>query len=92
MVSFGHRGDIIGQAFLYYNNDEAGLYFFSIFEQFRKNGFAKKALLCLYERISKKSITRLSLQSTRQAKNLYSQLGFKMEDKIFVYKKMIYEK
>jgi ribosomal protein S18 acetylase RimI-like enzyme len=91
MVSFSHHGDIIGQAFLYYNNVEAGLYFFSIFEQFRRNGFAKKALLCLFDRISKKGITRFSLQSTRQAKNLYGQIGFKMEDKIFVYKKMIYE-
>ena len=91
MVSFSHRGEIIGQALLYYNNVEAGLYFFSIFEQFRRNGFAKKALLCLFDRISKKGITRFSLQSTRQAKNLYSQVGFKLEDKIFVYKKMNYE-
>lgn len=92
MVSFGHGGDIIGQAFLYYNNDEAGLYFFSIFEKFRMQGFAKKALIYLFDRISKKGITRLSLQSTRQAKDLYSQVGFKMEDRIFVYKKMIHER
>ncbi len=91
MVSFSHHGDIIGQALVFYNNVEAGLYFFSIFEQFRRNGFAKKALLCLFERISKKGITRFSLQSTRQAKNLYSQVGFQLEDKIFVYKKIIYE-
>lgn len=79
---------IIGQALLYFNKNEVGLYFFNIYELFRKKGLGYDALLSICDFIQQKGYKILLLQSTRQGKALYQRFGFELEEKIYIYKKI----
>jgi hypothetical protein len=87
LVYFFRDEKIIGQALLYFNKNEAGLYFFTIYEWHRKNGFGYDALTSICDFIYKKGYKKLLLQSTRQGKSLYQRFGFQLEEKIYIFKK-----
>ncbi len=81
--------ETIGQAMLYFNNDEVGLYFFAIYQVYRNNGYGKLAInqLCSYLQMG--GYKKFVLQSTRKAKELYLNAGFSLEEKIYLYKKKV---
>lgn len=86
-INFVFEKKNVGQALLYENYNSTGLYFFTIYEEFRNQKLGNLALeqLCLY--VSNQGQKLFLLQSTRQAKNLYSKLGFQLEEKIIICKK-----
>jgi hypothetical protein len=79
---------IIGQALLYFKKKEVGLYFFNIYELFRKKGLGYDTLSSICVFIQQKGYKNLLLQSTRQGKGLYQRFGFELEEKIYIYKKI----
>lgn len=86
-LNFICENKLVGQALLYQNNNSTGLYFFTIYEEFRNQNLGKLALqqLCIF--VVNQGQKLFLLQSTRQAKRLYSKLGFQIEEKIIISKK-----
>jgi N-acetylglutamate synthase-like GNAT family acetyltransferase len=79
--------EVVGTALVYFSGEDAGLYFFAIHEDYRKNGFGYRALDCICNFVVQKGASKLMLQSTRQGKDLYSRSGFQLEDRIHLYKR-----
>jgi hypothetical protein len=89
LVYFYKDQNIVGQALLYFNNNEVGLYFFTIYELFRKNGYGYEALASICNFSFANGYHKLLLQSTRQGKNMYCRFGFVPEDLIYIFKKKL---